>query len=553
MLTSAAVLLSSGPASSRAATVCGRFLRSVIATAHSASSVSSATATAPGSFEDSSTLPIPIQQRTKRVPPYSPIRSSPLPFSDITSLCSPVMREGNRQGTGVSMSKISILSQPLNRKKTIKFRSRCFKQDVKRTSSSPQKGIEKELMPHYCVEIMYDKIDESKSKCSIVPLITLSLRGVLFTLEREVLLQKKGSYFETMLRSNFWRPGSDGSYFIDRPPEIFRIILEYMTSGTLDIEALDEETLSDLQRDLDYFQIAVPCKKRDYSVGNYIPGHRGPVYSLAQLLDGRVCSGSYDCCIKVWNEGLSTCELTLQGHTSAVMSLLVLEDGSLWSASADHTIKSWDLKAKRSIRTLAGHTNVVSCLTDIGEKRICSGSWDTTIKIWTLQEGVCERTLRGHSGWVVTLVLLKDGNLCSGAVDQTVRLWDIVSETCLQSISFPSAVLCLVEISAGSLICGLRSGSVETVDIATQSRSAFEAVGGLPLRFTVALNDGRLCTSGARKERSMQLWSMTKGENSFLPVEPMSEFDFGMMLCLLQLADGKLCGGGAIGGLAIWE
>ena len=368
-----------------------------------------------------------------------------------------------------------------------------------------------------------------------------------------------GSYFETMLRSEIWQPDSNGAYYIDRSADTFELILEYMISGTMDIESLEDDALSNLLNDLDYFQIPFPCRRSEYHIGKNIAGHKGPVYSLAQLHDGRVCSGSYDCSIKVWDVSVSSSEFTLYGHSSAVMALLVLEDGSLWSASADHTIKAWDLEQLESKRTITGHTNVVSCLIELEGEHLCSASWDTTIKIWGRGDGICKKTLVGHQDWVVCLTQLSDGRLCSGSIDKTVRVWDTDSASCLRVISFSSAVLSFSEHSTGSIVCGLRSGAIESVEISTLTRFNFDPLDAQPLRFTVVLEDGRLCTSAGRKEHSKQLWEINPSNPSStappgLTPEKMTEvMSFGMMVCLVQLRDGRLCGGGALGSIAIWE
>ena len=408
-----------------------------------------------------------------------------------------------------------------------------------------------------CVEKLYEHLGDKEWGMETIhsSVVRFNVRGVRHMVDRDVLMAMRGTYFESMLRSDIWRPQSDGTYFIDRSPENFQMILKYMKSGVIDFESLDAEVLSDLLDDLDYYQIPLPVKRSEYRIGKSVDGHKGPVYSLAQLHDGRVCSGSYDCSIRVWDDKLESSAFTLQGHSSAVMALLVLKDGSLWSASADYTIKSWDLIELESHRTITGHTNVVSSLIELEGRRLCSASWDTSIKIWGIDDGLCLKTLEGHQDWVVSLTQLEDGLLCSGSTDKTVRLWDTLTASCLKVIQFSSAVLCLAELSAGTIVCGLRSGLIESVDILTQSRIHCDALDTQPSRFTVVLEDGRLCTSGG-KEQSMQLWGWNHADTGLpcMTREPMSDvLNFGMLVSLLQLNDGSLCGGGALGSIAIWE
>jgi WD40 repeat protein len=72
-------------------------------------------------------------------------------------------------------------------------------------------------------------------------------------------------------------------------------------------------------------------------------GHKGPVRSLIQLSDGRLCSGagSLDCIIRIWNSESGACETLLTGHASYVLSLIQLRDGRVCSGSGDNTVRMW--------------------------------------------------------------------------------------------------------------------------------------------------------------------------------------------------------------------
>ena len=72
-----------------------------------------------------------------------------------------------------------------------------------------------------------------------------------------------------------------------------------------------------------------------------LEGHRGPIYSLLELLDGRIASGSTDWTIKIWNLKDKTCMQTLLGHKSTVFSLAQMNDGRLISGEADKLIYIW--------------------------------------------------------------------------------------------------------------------------------------------------------------------------------------------------------------------
>ena len=87
-------------------------------------------------------------------------------------------------------------------------------------------------------------------------IVKLSLQGTCFSVPRDHLLRIEGSYFCHMLSSGHWSPNPDtGAFEIDRNPVHFERIVEYLGSGELSLEWLDEEEIDVLFDNLDYFQI----------------------------------------------------------------------------------------------------------------------------------------------------------------------------------------------------------------------------------------------------------------------------------------------------------
>jgi len=185
----------------------------------------------------------------------------------------------------------------------------------------------------------------------------------------------------------------------------------------------------------DYGYLARQLRNNIYA----LRGHTLGVTRLALSGDGkRLCSGSYDKTIKVWDLDSGKETLTLRGHTRGVSSLALSGDGKrLCSGSEDQTIKVWDLESGKETLTLRGHTSGVSSLALSGDsslalsgddKRLCSGSGDSTIKVWDLESGKETLTLRGHVGNVASLALSGDGKrLFSGSYDETIKVWDLES------------------------------------------------------------------------------------------------------------------------------
>jgi WD40 repeat protein len=86
-------------------------------------------------------------------------------------------------------------------------------------------------------------------------------------------------------------------------------------------------------------------------VGAALRGHRNWVKALAQLPDGRLCSGGNDKTVRVWRVDPlpapdvlardGACERVLVGHAAPVTALAALLDGRVCAASAEG-VRVWD-------------------------------------------------------------------------------------------------------------------------------------------------------------------------------------------------------------------
>jgi len=86
--------------------------------------------------------------------------------------------------------------------------------------------------------------------------IVLDIGGQRFATAKSTLLSQKNTFFDAMLSSGQWRPGDDGVYFVDRNPEFFPIILDFLRLGKIKLR--DRSLLPDLIEDLDFYQIKIP-------------------------------------------------------------------------------------------------------------------------------------------------------------------------------------------------------------------------------------------------------------------------------------------------------
>ena len=99
-----------------------------------------------------------------------------------------------------------------------------------------------------------------------------------------------------------------------------------------------------------------------------------------------MCSGHYDCVVRVWDIHDRQLLHCLEGHTDFVVSVAIWREKEplLVSGSSDGTIKVWDLHNYSLITTCEGHTrDVWSVSTTVGpDPLIVSASADRSVRLW---------------------------------------------------------------------------------------------------------------------------------------------------------------------------
>ena len=156
--------------------------------------------------------------------------------------------------------------------------------------------------------------------------------------------------------------------------------------------------------------------------GRRLKGHSETVSSLAQCA-GKMCSGSWDGSIRVWN--IATLEQERVIECQDDILALAVREGELISGHVSGWIRVWDFGSGQRRRELEGHTDDIETLCVCGS-RLASGSGDHSIKVWSMGPGLdwpCERTLAGHTSGVYALAGW-EGKFISGSADETIRVWD---------------------------------------------------------------------------------------------------------------------------------
>lgn len=168
-------------------------------------------------------------------------------------------------------------------------------------------------------------------------------------------------------------------------------------------------------------------------------GHRGYVWDVVALPDGRIASGGRDKTIQTWKDGQSLS--TTEAHTLSVLALAVDTQGSLWSGSRDRHVSNQD-----SGESFAAHDGAVLCLSPWG-RGVASGGADGVVREWP-----SGAVLARHGGWVRALTVAQ-GHLISGGEDGTV---------CVDGVPAwrPGAEVWSLCVLGGEVFAGLADGRV---------------------------------------------------------------------------------------------
>lgn len=104
------------------------------------------------------------------------------------------------------------------------------------------------------LKLQTDKYAESSMKT-----VKLNIGGTVFTTTIDTLCKFKNSFFFSMLNNTNWKTNDNGEYFIDRDPQVFSRILNFLRIGVMFTDDLDLYSINLLNSDLIYYKI--PYKK----------------------------------------------------------------------------------------------------------------------------------------------------------------------------------------------------------------------------------------------------------------------------------------------------
>ena len=141
------------------------------------------------------------------------------------------------------------------------------------------------------------------------------------------------------------------------------------------------------------------------------------------LKDKKICSGSADLSLRIWDWELGICLFSFNGHEKWIKCLCQLDkEDVIISGTDDMKIKIWKKIGNNEnninnewtvIKEYIGHRHSIRTLCKINEDTFASGSFDGSIKIWNLNENDFIQSLEGHKSYVISIIKIKNGDLVS--------------------------------------------------------------------------------------------------------------------------------------------
>ena len=116
-----------------------------------------------------------------------------------------------------------------------------------------------------CWDEIQNRIQEAKKKSN--KKVVLDVGGKKFATYSSTLLKHETSYF-TALLLNGEMQDVDGSYFIDRNPKYFGVLLDFLRTGTLDYEDFTEKNIDKLKDEFKFYSVPYPKPRYSFSDGN---------------------------------------------------------------------------------------------------------------------------------------------------------------------------------------------------------------------------------------------------------------------------------------------
>ena len=369
--------------------------------------------------------------------------------------------------------------------------------------------------------------------------LPLSFRGEVFHVEKRRLLAHPESLLSRAVPLTAMRSRTSQPYFFDFRSASFRGIAGFLETGTLFYNDVDEYDLEITEDLIVYLRLPVKRKVWGYRSSVCLVGHSGPVFAATQLADGRLCSGSMDSTLKLWNVFSCECECTLGAHARAVTCVLQRGDGRVCAGSADGTISFWDL-VDGARTSMLRSDSPVTCLLQLGDGRLVSGHKDGRLVRWGYDNDIGDDFCEPKTSPAVALAELSLGRFASAhhydRYNQgTVSIWSAANFRLLRSIIVSGGFISMRAVTPDSLLISLDDAAMlcdTTDDFSLRLLLRYTATSSCP---SIVLADSRLVSVQGHSVCIHEgHWDSPGAAATTIPCVLNVSF-------VLQLRDGRLC------------
>jgi WD40 repeat protein len=274
-----------------------------------------------------------------------------------------------------------------------------------------------------------------------------------------------------------------------------------------------------------------------------LEGHSRVVLSLAAC-DGRMCSGSSDGSIRVWDQATLAPERTLREVASDPISALAAWEGLLVSGHDSGELRVWDVRTGACSQVLPGRAHIIMSLAVCGS-RLASGSLDGAITVWAMRTAAPwadERALLGHTRAVWSLAAWGDRTVVSGSGDHSIRVWDAATGALDALLAGHEGAVCALLVIGDRLVSASGDGSLRVWAAGTWEalRTLAGAHGPGQYPRCLAVSGPRLVSGslGVEARRELRVWDLATLECEFSLRQP-----DGANVLALAAAEGCVWGG----------
>jgi WD40 repeat protein len=244
--------------------------------------------------------------------------------------------------------------------------------------------------------------------------------------------------------------------------------------------------------------------------------HDGPVFAVSYSADGaRLCTGSEDRIVRIWDVAGNRLLRTLTGHSGPVGAAAFLPDGRhIMSASTDGSVKVWDSeKSTGAVLTLEGHIGAVAGVAfSRGGDEVASAGQDGTVRLWDPDTGNAARTLETGAGAGNGVAFLPDGRVATACWDGSVVVSNKAVNNVSMRINAHDGVARCVAVSPGGdrLATGGWDGRVKLWSVASGEEEQVLQAEGSQVQAVAFSSDGAR-VAAAMRDGSVRVWETVSG------------------------------------------